>query len=180
MLKYGFMYVWGKLYKKNLFDKYIVSDEDMGEDIFINIQIFSKIKIDNLAIINSIIYNYNRYGEGMTLPKNSKALVNDIFEHPYIRIGLWMEKYLREENKFEDLKISFMYYMLAYGFYKYLRCVKNIKKRDVLYFYNTYYVPFQEKEKLNILTKTLILTFRNSIFFGKIYAYILDILRMIR
>lgn len=72
--------LWGKLYKKSLFDNVVPSGLRFGEDLVMNMRIFPKIK--SMYLIDDIIYNY-RVG-GVTSHYMPRFL-SDVKELYYIK-----------------------------------------------------------------------------------------------
>jgi glycosyltransferase involved in cell wall biosynthesis len=174
-----FRYLWGKLYRKSCLCKYQVTEFSIGEDTVVNTQILAHSLYKSVAIITDIIYNYyHRNTDNLTVSRMIKC--ENYFDYPRIKYLLWIENYLKGINMYESVKISFNLFMLKFGIRPYLRYVINPSREDIKYLYNKYYLPFPEKGKLRFFSRTLIVIYYRSIFFGKLYAAIQRILIWIK
>jgi glycosyltransferase involved in cell wall biosynthesis len=58
LFRSGLGYLWGRLYRKALFNSYTVPDMNVLEDIMVNAQIFEKLSCDKIQFVNTVLYNY--------------------------------------------------------------------------------------------------------------------------
>jgi glycosyltransferase involved in cell wall biosynthesis len=176
ILRYYFLYkcrnVWGKIYRKVLFNGYIVPDTNIGEDAMVNVQLFSKLELGKLQKIDDIVYNYDRRTNGITIKLNKQYFYNSYEEDPAIKSRLWIEKYLENIDISDTVKSAFYYYMIDEGINFYLRFNKTIKRNEVEYFYAKYYK--QCSDNMMFLKKIIIPLFYRSILLGKLYVFIVN------
>lgn len=168
----------GRLYRKKMFDNYLVPSFSFGEDAMVNLQIFACAEYKSIAAITNVVYFYNLSSDGMSRPRNLYA--NDFFDFPSIRLMLWIENYLKRKGLFDNIKNLFLYYGINYCIYNYLRHSKNISKDSIAYIYSNYYLKCPDKCKINCLPKCLIFIYKKSIVFGKLASSILYFISNIR
>jgi glycosyltransferase involved in cell wall biosynthesis len=147
--------IWGKLYKKTLFDNYIVPSINIGEDFFVNAQILSKLEYRKFQKIDAVISNYDRR-TGMTSAKKEK-IYNKIedFDMYKIRkiIGEYLSKQLTEN---EDIRSAYLYDMFVAAIIPYLRANKNVSHKEIKEFYNNFYMKSKYKNLAPLYMKTTI------------------------
>jgi len=172
--------LWGKLYRKKCFEKYQVPGYSIGEGSMVNVQIFAHCDLENIAIVNDVIYNYNRRNvNSMMLKRKKKYVSNSMFEHPCIKNCMWIKRYLESLNLYDAVKISFLKYM--FGFMcVYLIEVNKPQKKDIDYMYNETYLPFASKYKISFFKRTLMTAHRKSIFFGRIFVALIRMYHLLR
>jgi glycosyltransferase involved in cell wall biosynthesis len=176
-LVYFFLYrcrnIVGKIYKKTLFDDYIVPAMNMGEDAMATVQVFSKLQINKLQKIDKIIYNYDHAGGMTTRIKNDYV---SYLEYPPVKSRLWIEEYIKNQNN--EIWSAFCRYMVLEGLGSYLRFNKTISKYEANMFYKRYYKKYEYQymitRKYNFY-QSLIAVFNSSILAGKIYRRIFNI-----
>ena len=167
--------IWAKLYRKIVFDDYIVPDMNIGEDIMVTIQLFSKLEKDKFQILDRIIYNYDRCSNSsMTINAPSAYICENYRDFPFIKVRLWMWAYLETKNITEQECSVFCYSMILNGINPYLRYATNIQKSDVGIFYREYYKPCIHKSKIKFTERIIIPIFYCSISIGKLYVLLLD------
>jgi glycosyltransferase involved in cell wall biosynthesis len=179
ILEYFFLYkcrnIWGKLYRKTLFDKYIVPSTNIGEDAIVNVQLFSKIKPRKLQKIDEVVYNYNHCSSGMTIKLINMYKYNSYKDDPAINSRLWMEEYIKPIlSKNRVTRSAFCLYMVLEGINPYLRYNKTITRDEINLFYSEYYVVCLHKSKMPPSKRIIILIFHFSFLTGKIYVLILN------
>ena len=137
--------IWGKLYKRTLFDNYIVPSSNMAEDLFVNVQILSKLEKDKLCKINDVICNYDRT-TGM-IPKSRKEIYKTIESIPFYRnykdIGDYLQIQVRNQDVISAYKSMFFMDIIYY----YLRASKNIPYDKIREYYYEYYVGSNKYRK---------------------------------
>jgi len=174
--------IWGKLYKKSLFENYLLLETSVAEDLISNVQIFSKIKIKKLQKIDSIIYNYDCTTDSIT--NRRKHNYKSYLEDPYIKSYLWVEQYLREAELYYLVSEIWLSYVMNMGIIPYVKYnYKNLTRKDVDFFYKNYYREFIKSEyRKKILTRDKIMLhiFHFSMMLGKIYCNGLCFLRNIK
>ena len=166
--------IWGNLYRKLLFNDYIVPQISIGEDVIINTQIYIKIKLDKLKIINDIVYNYDRNSNGITNQK--KYCYKSYTEDPFIKCRLWVENYLLSMELNESVNDACLYYIINGGITRYLKHSRNIEiKKEIDFFYKNYHQRFVKSKyyrKMRIFNRILIPLYHFSFVIGISYSYI--------
>jgi glycosyltransferase involved in cell wall biosynthesis len=178
ILVYFFLYrcrnLCSKLYKKYLFNDYIVPDTNIGEDAMVNIQLFSKLKQGKVQKIDDIIYNYDHQTESMSTKLQKKFSYTSYMQFPIITCRLWIEEYVSKLNVDKNVMAAFMYYMVDEGIIPYLRFNKKIEMNEVDIFYRCYYQPCLYKNELILIKRVIIPLFHQSIIIGKCYVFIIN------
>jgi len=173
--------IWGKLYRKSLFENYLLVEANIAEDLTCNVQIFSKIRAEKLQKIDSIIYNYDCTSYSITSQR--KYNYKSYLEDPYIKSYLWVEQYLRKAEQYNLVKEVWLNYVMNMGVIPYVKYnYKNLTKNDMDFFYENYYLEFVKSKyskKVLIRDKIMVLIFHFSITLGKIYGNILYLGRYI-
>jgi glycosyltransferase involved in cell wall biosynthesis len=173
-----FRFLWGKLYRKILFDNYETWDGFFGEDLVVNVQIFSRLSNDRCETIKNSLYNYERRGYAGTMPKRIKC--NNLFNYPFIKSRLWVESYLKRNNLFtEEIRQAFIVHLLNVNIYSYLRFTSNIKRRDISYIYRKYYSNFPYKKKIRMRTRLLVVSYHVSLLLGKLVSAVMNYLAIL-
>jgi glycosyltransferase involved in cell wall biosynthesis len=168
--------IWGKLYRRKLFKNCFIPTKNIGEDIIVNIQIFSQITIEKLQKIDDIIYNYDCRTNGIIsmIRYDYTSYIDD----PIISAQQWMEKYITENNYADSVKIACLYALMSGGITQYLKHNKNIATDEIDYFYKHYYKRLAKSEyikMIHILHRIIIPIFHLSIPLGKIYVGTLNL-----
>lgn len=180
-LIYAIRAMWAKLYKRDLFLEYNVPETNIGEDIMVNVQLFSKIGIEKLQRIDDVIYNYDKTSDGVTnsLPKTHKSYIDE----PHIKCRLWVEQYiynLKCDNLTKIICLCFVYEGLVYYL---MNNYNNATKNDIEIFYKNYHKKISSSKYCkNIMARHRIIVpiFYFSIPFGKIYVKMLSLFRDIK
>jgi glycosyltransferase involved in cell wall biosynthesis len=143
VLVYYFLYpcatVWGKLYKRELFNGYSVPTTNMGEDGITNVQVFSKVKKEKLQIVDKPVYNYNRRSNGIVLKSLERCNDTLYAAYPGIACRLWAENFLKETNRSASVLEAFAYNMILQGIIPYLQATNHVNRETVSLFYRRYY-----------------------------------------
>ncbi|MDR2593978.1 MAG: glycosyltransferase [Fibromonadaceae bacterium] len=167
--------MWGKLYRKSLFENYLLVEANAAEDLTCNVQIFSKIRAEKLQKIDSIIYNYDCISYGITSQR--KCNYKSYSEDPYIKCYLWVEKYLQKAGQYYLVKDIWLNYVVNMGVIPYIKYnYKNLTKNDMDFFYKNYcreFIKSKYRKKILIRDRIMISIFNFSIMFGKMYGSIL-------
>ena len=130
--------LWGKLYRKILFDGYIVPSENMAEDLFVNVQILSKPEFKKLHKIDDVIYNYDRR-TGITSAKNIE-LYNSLEDFPSYRMFKTIGKYLNiQSEQNQDIVSGYKIMFFTRIIVPYMRSNKKLPYKEIKDFYYTYY-----------------------------------------
>jgi glycosyltransferase involved in cell wall biosynthesis len=168
-------YLWGKLYKKTLFNDYTVPETNILEDGIVNVQLFSKLKSDKIQIVNEIIYNHDENTNGLIVQLQKQYNYHFHTEFPMIKSCLWIENYLKQENQYGVKEISaFAWFILESGIIPYLRFNKDVSKKEAKYLYHTYYKPCDYLYLFNLKDRMIVLLYSFSKFLGEMYTAILD------
>jgi glycosyltransferase involved in cell wall biosynthesis len=165
-----YKYLWGKLYRKLLFDNYIVPETNILEDGIVNIQIFSRLKYNKIAIIKKIIYNHDNQTDGLINQLNRSSKYDSYIDYPMVQSCFWIENYLKQINSYnEDNKSAFIYLLLSTGIIPFIRNRRgDILSCEIKYIYKNYYQKCRHLYLLDRKRKILIFVFYISIFFGKL------------
>jgi glycosyltransferase involved in cell wall biosynthesis len=158
--------IWGRLYRKKLFDNYIVPTENIGEDFIVNVQIFLKLDIISVKKIDDVVYYHDRNSDSMM---NNVSYSSYIYnDDPGIRCHLWVEEYLKKHCQRRDVISAFIGSMIVCAINPYLRLNRRITKREIDIFYNRYYKAYEQREKIIFSERVLIPLFHVSKILGKI------------
>jgi hypothetical protein len=171
--------IWGKLYRTTLFNDYYVPNSNFGEDAIVNVQVFSKIKLDKLQKINHVIYNYYRCTISVTRD-NCKKHYSFYNKYPDIACRLWIEKYIERIDADNTVKSAFVHYMLEKGIIPYLRYNKLVNKNDPLFFHSQYYKKDIYRKRIKFTDRIVVPIFTISIELGKIYVSLLNSLSRLK
>ena len=96
-------YMWNKLWKRELFEKYNIIFPDMCfEDIPVSMSLFYF--ANKIAVINEEYYNYTRHENSIVSSMDTQKL-ND-----YIRAFACMRNFLERNNDYDAYKFSFLLY----------------------------------------------------------------------
>jgi len=167
--------MWGKLYRKSLFENYLLVEANTAEDLTCNVQIFSKIRVEKLQKIDSIIYNYDCTSYGITSQR--KYNYKSYSEDPCIKCYLWVEQYLRKAGQYYLVKDIWLNYVVNMGVIPYIKYnYRNLTKNDIDFFNKNYYREFiksKYRKKILIRDRIMMFVFCFSIALGKIYCSIL-------
>jgi hypothetical protein len=173
--------LWGKLYKKSLFDNYIVpTNISFGEDTIVSIQLFSKTNLNKLQKLDKILYNYDMRANGLSSSFiTHKKQYDSFFEDPLAAYNLWIEKYFENIGINKTIKSLFMINMIG-SIVIYLRFNKKILRDEIEIFYKKYYKNCISINTLKIWDRVVIPLFYHSIFLGKWYVDIINQLAFLR
>jgi glycosyltransferase involved in cell wall biosynthesis len=166
--------LWGKLYKKTLFDNYSVPGVNDGEDALVNVQIFSKITRHKLQAVNTVIYNYDQRTNGIGR-RVSQRDCRSIYDFSAIKCRLLVEKELEKLPVTEREKSAFAYYMITEGMIQFFRKGNFFNRNEINIFYKKYYKPCIYKSKIRIRERAIIPLFYHSIPLGRAYIAALNI-----
>jgi glycosyltransferase involved in cell wall biosynthesis len=164
--------LWGKLYNRELFDTYIIPKINDGEDAIVNIQIFSKINIQEIVKIDNIVYNYDNLTNGISI--RSKANISSLFLTRSFLSRLWIEQYIEKLNIYEQIKSAFNYHIITRVINTYLRFNKKIDKKEIKQCYEKYYKPCSYKKMIRMSYKILFQCFCISVNLGKFYRFFIN------
>jgi glycosyltransferase involved in cell wall biosynthesis len=180
-LSFLFLYrgrvLWGRLYKKELFQDITLPDTNNGEDAIINTQIFSKIKPGKLQKIDSVIYNYDNNSGGIT--KRTKYNYKTYTDSPHIASRLWIESYLEKIHADNNTISAFYLHLIRDVVNIYLRHNKKISRKEIDVFYKKYYRLCIYKHMIKPRERIIISLFHAFIPLGKLYVCALNFLARI-
>ena len=170
-----------KLFRRNLFSDYAVPETNFGEDVLVNIQIFSIIKSEKLQQIDDVIYNYDNTTSGTmnNLPKIYKSYADS----PEIKVRLWVEQYFNDSKYDDSIRIACLYLVYEVLINYLILNYKNVTKNDIEIFYKNYHREFARSEYRKIIKTRLRLIvpmFHLSLTLGKAYIKILIFMRYVR
>jgi glycosyltransferase involved in cell wall biosynthesis len=163
-----------KLYRKALFNDYIVPINMIGEDVVVNTQVFLKVNTGKLQIIDEIIYNYDHCTDGVTTQIRKQYNYNSYKESPEISCRLWVESFLTEKNQDRNVMAAFIYYLVSEGLILYLRYNKKITRTEIALFYTHYYKGCPYIKNISLHNRIIIPLFYRSMFFGKVYRLFMN------
>ncbi|GHU72405.1 hypothetical protein FACS189450_10150 [Spirochaetia bacterium] len=173
-------YLWGKIYKKELFTSCIFPNRDIifGEDVIISLQIFSKVKSEKIESLDKIIYNYDRRTNGIALQINRETHYRSYFEYPKIKYVLWMENYIEGLRNNNDLKSALIAKKLII-LSDYLRYNTKIKTSEITYFYRDIYKKCIYRNYIPVFRRIIFPMFYYCFPLGRCYVYMINFLRKI-
>jgi len=183
-LLYGFKGPVAKLFKKSLFQNYIIPDTHIGEDLIVNAQVFSIVQAGKLQKIDEIVYVYDRRTGGV-ISNTIKSMKNydSYLDDPNIKSRLWVKQYFDTPKQNEFVKIACLY-LVYEAIIQYMRfCCKNIKKDETALFYKEYHKKLLNDKcvkNIPIRERIIVPIFYFSISLGKAYIKGLDFLYYIR
>jgi glycosyltransferase involved in cell wall biosynthesis len=177
---YRCKYLWGKLYKKQLFENYYIPQSNICEDAIVNIQIFNKLQNIKIQKFDIIIYNYDRRTSGIITRLNARLNYTIYTDYPIMSSILWIEDFINKNNKDKDTNAAFFFWVITTGIIPYLRYNNKIKKDEAAVFYSKYYLPCIKMHKIGFIYKPIIPIFHFSIYLGKMYVFGLNRLESIR
>jgi glycosyltransferase involved in cell wall biosynthesis len=182
-LLYSFKGLVAKLFKKSLFQNYIIPNTHIGEDLIVNAQVFSIVKSGKLQKIDEVVYVYDRKTDGainstIKYMKNYDSYLDD----PNIKSRLWVKQYFdtAEQSKLVIIACSYLVYE---AIIQYIRFCKNIKKDETIIFYREYHKKLVNSiylKNIPIRNRIIVPIFYFSILLGKAYIKILDFLYCIK
>jgi glycosyltransferase involved in cell wall biosynthesis len=167
-------YLWGKLYKKYLFNNYIVPKTNVLEDSFVNVQVFSRTRIDKIALVDKIIYNYDTTTNGIIVQLQNKFNYNDYTEFPVINSFFSIKNFMDFNNK--RIKSAYYYSLLNDGIIPYIKFNSNLSKNEIKIFYSDYYKQCSFVNYLLFRERIIIPLYNFCFSFGKFYKKILLLL----
>jgi len=183
-LLYGFKGPVAKLFKKSLFQNYIIPDTHIGEDLIVNAQVFSIVQAGKLQKIDEIVYVYDRRTDGainsaIKCMKNYNSYLDD----PSIKSRLWVKQYFDTAGQSESVIIACLY-LVYEAIMQYIRfCRKNIKKNEIILFYREYHKKLINSKCLKntpIRERIIVPIFYFSMPLGKAYIIVLEFLYCIK
>jgi len=183
-LLYGFKGPVAKLFKKSLFQNYIIPDTHVGEDLIVNAQVFSIVQPGKLQKIDEIVYVYDRRTDGVT-NNTIKCMKNydSYLEDPNIKSRLWVKQYFDTAEQNKSVIVACLY-LVYEAIIQYLRfCRKNIKKNETIIFYKEYHKKLLNDECLKnipIRDRIIVPIFYFSMPLGKAYIDLLNFLYCIK
>jgi hypothetical protein len=166
-------HLYGKLYKKSLFATYWIPDFNFGEDFVISIQLLTKIRSYDIQILQSLIYNYDCRGNGVTKQVKKRKEYSSFSEYLPSRYCIWVEQYLNATGQDEQIKSLFKFWMLN-DIIAYIRVNTRITKTEIAWFYSKYYINCDQKNMMRIEKRILIPLLYRSFLLGRCYIFILD------
>jgi len=183
-LLYTFKGPVAKLFKKSLFQNYIIPDTHVGEDLIVNAQVFSIVQAGKLQKIDEIVYVYDRRTGGV-ISNTIKSMKNydSYLDDPNIKSRLWVKQYFDAAEQNKLVKIACLY-LVYEAIIQYIRfCRKNIKKNEAILFYKEYHKKlFNNKclKNIPIRERVIVPIFYFSTSLGKIYIKVLNFLYCIK
>lgn len=89
--------IWNKFYRKELFQSIQFPNFQMGEDMFLNTQLFYNAK--KIVYLNQAFLHYNQMNLSSITAKISEKTIGDL-----IKLNISIEKFLKRKNIFDELK----------------------------------------------------------------------------
>jgi glycosyltransferase involved in cell wall biosynthesis len=167
-------FLWGKLYRRTLFNNYIVPTTNILEDFIVNIQLFLLLTNDKIQFIDEVIYNYSKYNNSSLIQEMIKKKYNSYIEYPIVQSLLWVNDYLCKTMHIYDNKThsAFNYTFLKDGVIPYLKRDGKIKKNEIIFIYANYYKYCSHIKLFKFPSRIIIPLYRFSIIIGNIYMFI--------
>ena len=165
--------LWGGGYRKSLFDDKIVIGSYIGQDAVLNIQLFSKTDKSKMRVINSVLYNYDVYNGGRSLPKQQEY--DSFNDMPQVTCNLWAESYLASINADPKIMDAFNYWMCYRGVFIYMRFNLILKSREIRELYNKYYLPCSYKNRLRLPDRICLVLLAKCFHFGKAATFFFNL-----
>jgi len=164
-------YLWGKLYRKILFNDYVIPENNILEDAIVNVQIFSKLTYNQVKFVDTFIYNYNKDNANGLIVQLENKKYSSYTEYPIANAFSQIEKYLKAyyTNYDSTVYTILSYHFLNNGIISYLLAYNRITKDEIQFLYMYYY-----KRCFHLLKRKrrIVLTlYYYSILFGKVYCY---------
>jgi glycosyltransferase involved in cell wall biosynthesis len=182
-LLYGFYGLVAKLYKKSLFQGYTIPNMEVGEDLIVNAQIFSKIQQGKLQKINELVYYYDCTVNGfINKTKDSMKNLTSYLDSPHIKCRLWVEQYL-SKMKQDPLVETACLYLVYEAMTQYAWRCKNITKNEIEFFYKNYHQKLVNNKyfkRMLFFRQIIIPIFYFSMPLGKTYAKALNFLESMK
>jgi glycosyltransferase involved in cell wall biosynthesis len=172
-----YKYLWGKLYRRDLYENCITPETNILEDVILNIQIFLKIPDSaRIKIVSENVYNYNRQDNSL-LTVTSSRKYNKYTEYPVVQSYLGIAEHLGKLNVFdENIKSAHLYSMLQDGIIPYIIQGNRISKNDIDNIYKAYYSKCLYVCLIKPWRRIIIPIFKWSIKIGKLYIMLLNII----
>jgi len=168
-------FLWGKLYRKTIYNNYNVPDSGIFEDIIVNAQLFSKLNYNQIQFVNTFIYNYNSQISSSSLIKQLRTKkYNSYTEHPTVIAYLKVYEYLKNaacEN--DNIYSAYIYSFLDdAGVPYYLRGNIRIHKNELYYLYANFYKKCFHVHLMGGHRRIFLPLCNFSIVFGRVYIFI--------
>jgi glycosyltransferase involved in cell wall biosynthesis len=144
--------LWGKLYKSKLFENIGVSPFNTGEDAVINVQIFSRIQMSDIANIDEVIYNYY-FNDNSILGTLKKEPYVSFDKYPWFTYRKWIGDYINTLNVSSNV-IAAYYKYLTESLSIFLLNSVIVKKTDLSIIFS-YYKTFN-KRNIDVLIRMFI------------------------
>jgi glycosyltransferase involved in cell wall biosynthesis len=177
LFRSGLGYLWGRLYRKALFNSYIVPDTNILEDVMVNTQISKKLLCPKIQLVNTILYNYDKRTSGiMTIQKYN---YDNLYEYPVMKSLLWIKNYTDENNRNRYELSVFNYFVLLTAAFPYLRYNKCVIKEDI-HLAHQYYKNCDCLNLLSTHNRAIMLLFKISVFWGRLYVSLLNLASRIK
>jgi glycosyltransferase involved in cell wall biosynthesis len=175
--------LFAKLYKKSLYQNYIVPDMAIGEDIIVNAQIFSAIQPGKLQKIDETVYSYDRTINGLTNDSfNNLKRLTSYLDSPHVKCRLWVKHYITNNVKQDSLlKIACLYIVYEVVADYAMRC-KNVTKSEIDIFYKDYHQKLAGSKyikRISFHKRIIIPIFYFSMPLGKTYVFLLHTIKKI-
>jgi hypothetical protein len=173
-----------KLFKKSLFQNYIIPDTHVGEDLIVNSQVFSMVQVGKLQKIDEIVYVYDRRTDGVT-NNTIKSMKNydSYLDDPNIKSRLWVKQYFDTAEQSYLVKNACLY-LVYEAIIQYIKfCRKNIKKNETILFYKEYHKNLIHDKCLKnipIRERVIVPIFYFSMPLGKAYIKTLNFLYCVK
>jgi glycosyltransferase involved in cell wall biosynthesis len=167
-------YMFGKLYRKSLFNHYLIPDTSIMEDVMVNIQIFSTISQNELQTMDCIIYNYDNRTNGISKRIMGQYNYDSYIDNYQVKSLFWIENYLEDINCGQLEFSAFSFFFLTIGIIPYLRFNKKIDPNEIHSIYKKYYKKCVHKDKIKKIDKIMIVLFNISTCCGKTYVFLLN------
>lgn len=123
--------LWGKMYRKNIFDDVLAFDYDigLGEDLLISMEVCKR--IDKMLVIDEALYNYRNDNDSITRSREKYSIVKNVQDR--VCVTLKMLEYINDNVVDEKLRIMAIYKQISaiWGTMKQLALVNDAKKEEL-------------------------------------------------
>jgi len=134
-LEYFFLFennstsMWGKLYRTELFKGVDFSPYQVGEDAITNVQVFAKVKNEEIKIIQEVVYNY-RYNQVSIIGRLHERIYPMFELYPVFICKQWVGKYIKRLNVSDNVIKAYNKFLVG-SMVSYLFNKNTIERNDL-------------------------------------------------
>jgi len=169
-------FLWGKLYKRELYDDYVVPQTNIFEDAIVNVQLFLKLAYSQVQFVDTFLYNYNTKNSDSLIAQLRLKRYNSYAEHPMINAYQCIYDLLKNLMQGDNyLYSAYLFSFLNVGVTCYLKGYCEIKRSEFLYFYENYYKKCSYIHFMRIDGRLFIFVCNISVVLGKLFVFIYNV-----